>query len=246
MLIKECQFCGNTGAHPAAHIFPKSLLGVGPVAFKVYRMAGREPARRSQTGVYDRQLWCNDCELASAKLESYVAPYLQSLDNYKVPWRDPQGHPIEENGRALLWSVREIDAGILHRFVLSLLWRASASQREEVRGFSLGPYQARLREALRSSDANLLEPFPYIFRHEDETNLRAGYVTPFRSRYEGVRFVTLCAGGFAFDVKMSKSPVPEFCRSLVCRSEGPVLVLRHSIAETGVGRLMARRFQTGR
>lgn len=44
----------------------------------------------------NRQLWCSDCELASAKLESYVAPYLQSLDSYKVLRRDLQGHQIEK------------------------------------------------------------------------------------------------------------------------------------------------------
>jgi hypothetical protein len=57
---------------------------------------------------------------------------------------------VDSRGRQLLYECVGGDPVRLQLFALSVLWRASASKRLELKGFSLGPYQNRMRDILLS------------------------------------------------------------------------------------------------
>ena len=122
-----------------------------------------------------------------------------------------------------------------------MLWRASASKRRELIGFSLGPYEDRIRKLLRAQDIEELRHFPYLVRYELNEEMRGGFIHPARLRHDGVNFVRLIGGGLAFDVKISNQPLPQKFEYLANGPERPVLVRPYSLVETMEGRNIAKR-----
>lgn len=243
LMVKKCQFCGETRPHPKAHIWPRSLYrDEKGVPFKLVNLSGLERSKRSQTGIYDNALWCQTCEQLSNELDGYVARYLADVDDYLEPVVGDDGRPLlRPDGQVCVWTVKEIDPAKLQFFVLSVLWRASASKRRELIGFSLGPYEDRIRKLLRAQDIEELRHFPYLVRYELNEEMRGGFIHPARLRHDGVNFVRLIGGGLAFDVKISSQPLPDKFEHLASDPERPVVVMPYSLVETMEGRNIAKR-----
>ncbi len=236
---KMCAFCGKEGPHPEAHIWPRSLNRVEKgTALKVYKINGEVPPKTSQTGVYDSDLWCLSCEEASSALENQVTPFLLEIDKHKKHVLKSAGNPLLGTGPIEVSTIEKVDPAAMQRFVLSVLWRCSASNRPEVAKFTLGPYQERIREALQSKDNELLRPFDYFIRLESEPRLRGSFFTPANTKFSGVRYTRFSGGGFTFDVKMSSRPAPSDIRTGHSGTDGPVLLIGHTLLETADGRKM--------
>ena len=232
---KICQLCSKLGPHPDAHIFPKSLYrGERGVSFIAFEAAGRQPTRRSQSGIYDNQLWCQTCETMSAKLDDHVSHFLLNPVEYlesiqRISFDEPYNH----------YRMASIDPHKLHSFVLSVLWRASASTRLEVKKFTLGIYQEEIKEILRSSTL-IRNRFPFILRYEKNPLMRSGFICPSRYKFDGVNFVRFHGSGFAFDIKIGKGLLPTCLLPFTNAHNKPVTVLNYSLLETREGRALAQ------
>lgn len=237
--VKNCAFCDTEGPHPEAHIWPRALnLVEKGTALKIFKLTGEVPPKTSQTGLYDSNLWCLSCEEASAALENQVTPFLINIDEHKKQVLKSLGNPLMGTGPVEVFTIEGIDPAALQRFVLSVLWRCSASRRPEVAKFSLGPYQERIRLALRSQENELLLPFQYFIRLESEPMLRGGFITPANTKFSGVRYTRFSGAGFTFDVKMSSRPTPNDIKTGHSGTSGPVLLLGSTLPETADGRKM--------
>lgn len=232
--INECGFCSNVGPHPEAHIFPRALQRGDPgQAYKLINIGKVAPAKRSQTGIYDSELWCDECEARSSKLDTYAAETL--LDEKNIV---PVQGMVDFRGRQLLYECVGADPARLQLFALSVLWRASASKRPELKGFSLGPYQNRLRDILRTEDQQKLRRYPLLIQYEDVPDMRSGFFTPARSVKRD--FVIFRGGGFSFRVKMTNCPLTPGLKSFAIVPGSKVHLLAYSFVETPIGRSTVR------
>jgi hypothetical protein len=160
-ITKLCAFCGKVGPHPEAHILPRALHRGDPgQAFMIVQIGRIAPTKRSPTGIYDPELWCDECEARSSALDTYAAAILDAGNATPVP------DMTDDQGQQLLYQCVGADPIKLQLFALSVLWRASASKRPEVKAFSLGPYQDRVRDILLTEDSQKLVDYPLIIQLE--------------------------------------------------------------------------------
>jgi hypothetical protein len=193
-------------------------------------------------GFYDPALWCEACESESSKIENIVIPVLLDIDKHKSAVRTAIGKTINKNGEVLLWEL-SIDPLAMHKFVLSVLWRCSASTIPEFNRYSLNVYQQRILDALKSRNSEDLEAFPYILRYEKNPDLRGGFITPGPVKLDGVRFAHFTGGGLAYDVRMSKQPLPDYLCAFASGPKGPVYLMSYSLPTTRVGGALIKRVQ---
>jgi len=214
-------------------------LGDPGKAHLLVNLSGTQPPKRSQTGIYDDALWCESCERRSSEIDRDAAEYLSRAE-LATPLQEADNRPYQApDGRVLVWELKHAVPLRLHLFVLSVLWRASASTRDELKAFSLGPYQDRIKAILRSSDPIELASYGYLLRQERQHELRGGFILPTSVRYDEVNFVRFHGGGFCFDVKVSKAPMPDCFVALANGPVRPVRFMKFSLVETKEGQKLA-------
>lgn len=156
-------------------------------------------------------------------------------------WTNEHGNRFEKsNGECVLQEFEEVDSAQLHYFVLSVLWRASASRLVEFRSFDLGPYQDEVAKVVTGESIQNAHDFPFILRYDSDPVVSKGFFTPTRIPVEGVNFVRFFGAGFAFDVKVSNKPIPKSLKVVENEAGIPVKVLSFKLMDTGYGIQMAR------
>jgi hypothetical protein len=235
--VRTCQFCGNAGSHPEAHIFPRSFYKGEPgVPHALFRIGGVGRVKKSRKGLYDANLWCERCEGDSGRDDDYAAKALLNSENFI-----PVPGMIDFLGRQLVYKLANADPVKITLFILSVLWRASASRLLEVRSFSLGPYQDRVRDALMTRDPLKVTQFPVIIRRESVAELRSGFIPPSRAQHR--EFVLFHGGGFEFRAKMTNRRLPATLSNFLIKPGQPILIPRYSLEEIPLGKALAQHVQ---
>jgi hypothetical protein len=96
--------------------------------------------------------------------------------------------------------VKEYDYELLHRFVLSVLWRASVSSQKFFKGVDLGIHQESIKaSAFGDSNASSYPFFVGKLIYSTTDNLM---LAPFRRKFEGVNYWCVYIGDFHFFIKV--------------------------------------------
>jgi len=149
----------------------------------VQRSGSGTKIRSVQKGLREKLL-CAGCE---GKLNLYETPSAKT-------WRhllELPDHPTEANGKLLLSEtgnqglvLSNIDYSVFKLFLLSLLWRAGVSRREEFKEVELGPHAERLRSMIFKKDPGLCHEYPCIvFRLTGVEH--APLLNPIRDSWDG-------------------------------------------------------------
>jgi hypothetical protein len=226
--MRRCGFCGEWGKHPRAHIFPRSAVAAKGMPLILFNPRELAPTKRSQTGLYDEALWCLECERESALLDTYINESLFRCVDELAPI-------VDHSGNTICYQAKNLNTSKLCRFALSILWRSSASNLQELSRFSLGPYEDKVRGVLRSTDDGALCDFPLLLGIELDFTMRGAVFTPYRMKIEGVNFVVFSCGGFWFRVKVSGGPVPKICDTLAIFPGRSALVAPYQFSKTRMG-----------
>ena len=134
-----CRLCKQNRPLMKSHIFPEWLYT--PLYDKNHRffvLSTNENKRRGTRpkGIYERLL-CQECEVQMSKWEGYARG---------VFYGDDPRIKIEDNGgRVVLSGLRYTPFKL---FQMSLIWRASITNRQEVHKINLGPHAERFRKML--------------------------------------------------------------------------------------------------
>lgn len=134
-----CRLCKRNKPLMKSHIFPEWLYT--PLYDKNHRFSvpsTNENKRRGTRpkGIYERLL-CQECEVQLSEWEGYARG---------VFYGDDHGIKIEDNGgRVVLSGLRYTPFKL---FQMSLIWRASITNRQEVHKINLGPHAESLRKML--------------------------------------------------------------------------------------------------
>jgi hypothetical protein len=152
-----CKLCGLSQKLIKAHIIPESFFkeaSNGEGAQLISTNQNKFP-KRLPIGPYDEELLCKCCEEKFQELDDYGAKvFLSQHDQLFVP--------MFQNGQVEGFSSDKIDKEKLHRFIMSVLWRASASVHPFYSKVNLGPHTESVKKLIFEYDKNLASPYTFV------------------------------------------------------------------------------------
>lgn len=195
----RCKFCGSEATLIKAHIVPAGLYDRNEGskdAFKVISTDNPGRTTKSWTGIYDDDLVCRACEDRWDSWDSYAVKFLRNIE--KLATR------ITHNGALIAYQADEYDYDRLKLFFLSVAWRCAASQRREFCLVELGPYQAKLKEAIENNDPDNYAGLDVSLTRFDDTKLGTALLNPHRERFDGINYLRIYMYGYTVSIKMDR------------------------------------------
>ncbi len=216
----KCKLCNQEKKLIQAHIIPKSfhapLKEEGQTPIIITSKDGVYP-KRSQTGVYDVEIVCEDCEKMFSPWDDYGNKFLfQELhdENYVV-----------SNGERIAYNFGLCDYKKLKLFFISILWRASVSNQNMFGRVQLGSYEKKLKKLVLSNNPGDIEDFSVALSKFDAPANETGILNPDRTRYDGVIHYRLYLGGYMAIIKVSSQPTPKCFQGLYLAPEQNVFFI---------------------
>jgi len=183
---------------------------------------GRVKPRNMKDVTFDTDLTCGSCEGRMGKWEDYAKRALyegQGIQVLRYNEMDPKTR------KRVSWeSWTGLRYGVVKLFVLSVIWRLSASKAALGGDVDLGPHEERIRELLDSEDPGGEGTYNVGIHRVQLRGQPFDMVAAYRERVDGVWSVYLFAGGFLFITLVTRSPVPAYFGRVCLQSDGRVLV----------------------
>jgi hypothetical protein len=173
-----CKLCGTRAKLVKSHIIPKAFfrdIALAGKTLSAHSLVPGVPPRRIPTGVYG-QIICEACEQRLAHFDAYGIQFLR---------RDVSAFEVVGGNRELgLLRTGDVDYALLKIFLLSVLWRAHASQDEVFERVDLGKFEPVLRDMILAENPGRKEDFAtWLARCTGDEG--PGVFQPFRDREEG-------------------------------------------------------------
>lgn len=176
-----------------AHLIPRTFAAEVQVGKEHAVVRDADEYLSTQSGIWDRDILCGDCDTRIGKLEGDAKKYLAALR------ADAAGKPLG------LHRLAGIAGDDIIRFLAALLWKY-ASTKPAFGRIELGPYKQVLEDiAFRGA------PIPSSVNAIGFRLLRArgddgvfAYRTPVPDKKDGVNAMQLMVGGVVFFVKLDR------------------------------------------
>lgn len=225
-----CKLCGANRELVKAHIVPEAFFrvgrGPGDTALIMASSDPETPPKRRPIGVYDPELVCGECENRFQGWDAYAADlFINRLDEIFTP--------RVVDGDTIGFVANDVDYPRLKLFIISLLWRASASTQEFFGQVRLGPYEEHARAAVVSANPGMPQDFGTVFSRwvapPDLQGLTNAHMSPFRERWNGINMIRMYLGQVVAYVKVDQRPFTEpFVRALL-RPQQPLCLMARAI-----------------
>ncbi len=221
----KCCLCLQEKKLVDAHIIPKwAFMYLYPESkVQPLILIGTEGNKKSRVGVYDPNILCKECD-----------GFIGIFNNYgKKVFLEKQLEDSQFQG--LAYVIKDIKPEELKIFLLSVIWRASISKREEVKAISLGPYEDKIHNLLFKKKENKditpdLKEFSILISrfgeggYPDLTN--KNIQLPLFTRVDGVNFnIVYFPRGFKIYIKTDKRLISEPFNKLELK-DGDLIVLK--------------------
>jgi hypothetical protein len=218
--VGECRLCGKAGNLRKSHIISdflyKPLLNdKGKLEFaQLWNDTLPEPEYRTinflPTGWYERLL-CDDCERKLGKWETYARDVLRGEGSVRIaPTTD----------RITLY---DIDYQKFKLFQMSILWRASVSQRPEFAAVDLKDSEPSLRQMIASENPGAKDEFGCsLILLDGKDSLRIH--PPARVNNPDIESYYFVMGGFLWIYPIGDQSVDDFLRERMISTDG-ILIL---------------------
>nr|WP_314543443.1 hypothetical protein [uncultured Massilia sp.] len=151
--------------------------------------------KKSPIGVYDRSMWCRECEKSYGGWDDIAIRVLRTpLDAFA------------ENNFNYELDIGQEDLLALRLFFVSMLWRASTSTHHFYKRVSIGPHAKLAEKILRSNLFDDIEQFSTILTYSgfDEKIIPE----PVPVKHEGVNYFRFFLGRFIAEIKVDQRPTP--------------------------------------
>lgn len=145
-----CRYCDQPRPLVKAHIIPEAFfraIGVGKNAPLVFTsVPGYPHPKRAPIGVYDESILCDACERRFDKVDAYGTKIL--IHTLRGKALTPHRNPLQPQD-VVGFEAKNVDQGLLLRFLVATLWRASVSTHPFYAKVNLGQrYEAFGKEAV--------------------------------------------------------------------------------------------------
>ena len=229
-----CKLCLERPTHPRSHVVPEFLLKWTydeKQRFHYIRLRENgspeihQIQKMSEAGIdYDPGLLCRSCEELFNPWETYCSKAFYRWKKFK-----PENVRFEEAGTERFENAQIIPIRYapFRLFLLSLLWRISASGIDFCQHISLGAQEEKLRRMLLAQDPGSEDQFPCVFMNVslgDYPFLDFVDVN-FWVRGEEVGALRLIAEGFAFEFFTIPGTYPPVFRHFFASKNDKVVML---------------------
>jgi hypothetical protein len=214
-----CKLCGEERELIAAHIIPRSFYeplkdGSGPLRIGSNRR-GFYP-KRSPSGSYDTKLVCRNCEALFSPWDDYAQQLL--LNPAVAP------EVLKADGHPIAYVHRTFDYHRLKLFFVSLVWRASASNREFFSLINLGPFEETAKQMILSNNPKDSDTFG-IALAKFEHPLGRVMLDPDRTKYVDINYCRLYFAGYIACIKVDKRPAPAILQDFQLAPGRPLVII---------------------
>jgi len=175
----------------------------------------------SQTGEFDRNIICQHCDNSVlGKLERYASLVLYDRNPKTLEYRtDPDGTKYTY--------CAEFDYTQFKLFLLSVLWRASISNRPLFQEVSLGPHEKSIRRMLLKSDPGEQMKYPcLIMTYLNLDQFPSDVVAqPSQSRVNGGYVYKFLISGMVYIFYVSKHIIPDELKDCAINRKGELKII---------------------
>lgn len=190
----KCRACEEDKDLIRAHIIPHFFyrdLRAESKYLEVVPSQSSKRVRKSPVGEYDQTILCKECDQYLGKFDNYGKEVL--IDNI-YPFEK-----ISEFGAVAGWSITGCDPVRLKKFFLSILWRASISNRVFFNKVKLGPYEKIIKNYLWNQDSKNDSLGCVIAKFQASQiayKAEKTILDPDRLKYKGINYYRLYFGGY--------------------------------------------------
>lgn len=218
-----CKFCLKDKKLVRCHIIPRSFYKslLNPHALI---LSERSYPKRSQTGIYDENLVCEECETLFSSFDDYAYRFLSAdvPEEYLIVYKDDR----------VAYIIYDYNYDKIKLFFISLLGRASSSKHEIFSKVNTRPFESRLKEMISKQELGDTDEFSIALRRFEETSYSSGILDPHKTRFDGINFVVFYLGGFTIYMKVDKRLAPNFIRDVSIKPNKSLVILLTDIKKT--------------
>jgi hypothetical protein len=241
-MIGKCKLCGEEKELcKQSHIIPNFMYqDLFDEKNRLHAIHCKEgiPQERGcrQTGEFDKDILCHSCDNeVLGKLDRYASLIL--YDGYPKIAENSTG----PDGMVYTFCA-DIDYQQFKLFLLSILWRASISQREFFAEVQLGPHEKRIRKMLFNSEPGDQLEYPCLIMTYLHLNKYPGDIVaqPSRSRVNGGYVYKFLIGGMVYVFFISEHFIPDGLKDISINPKGELKVI-HSpprLARQAIGSML--------
>jgi len=163
----------------------------------IEKAKGIDKISKPPKGEYESELLCRECDgNRLGKYESYLG---KIISNTKLPKEQTPNCEkiINETGVEFL-RIENIDYKLLKLCLLTILWRASISQRPTYKNVSLGPYEEKIRKQLfEENPSSDMDIAIVVMSWRNDTNTATDIIAqPKRHRDNSKTYYSIILNGY--------------------------------------------------
>lgn len=217
-----CKFCLKDKKCVKAHIIPNSLYEPIFNAKKGMLILSNQPEnypKKQHTGIYDENIVCEECERLFSKLDDYANSFFSAeicVDSF-----------IVENNEKVAYIINNYDYNNLKVFLISLLWRASASSQSLFYNVNIGPFENQIKEMIKNNDPGDENTFSFILTRYDNSLASRANLGPFKGKWydSDINCYVFYLFGWKCFIKIDQHHPPEFMRLFMAKPNQPLIIL---------------------
>jgi hypothetical protein len=232
-----CKLCGLSRKLIKAHIIPESFFRESSKGTHTRLISNNlnEFSKQAPVGIYDREILCEQCEKKFGPLDEYGGKVF-------ISEHDSLFSAVKNVGEVVGFCSDKIDKEKLHRFILSVLWRASVSKQRFYEKVCLGVHEEVVKSLMFSLDKNKAKQFSIVIARwvsqpalEPVTKIQ---LNPEKVKLSGVNSYVFYFGKTIVYVKVDQRPFPADFTNLAFYSSSDLLVVARSLDKSKELKLM--------
>jgi hypothetical protein len=215
-----CKLCKHNKKTVKSHIIPESFYRDIKESDKpLIIISGKEGehTKRSQIGLYDPNILCDDCEKSFHQYDDYgIQVILKSI---------LKKEPVTDNNETIGYEINGIDYKKFKLFFMSILWRAGISSMKEFNKVDLGSHLMNLEDKIKSDNPGTIHDFAVLLTEQKFLDDMPIMVIPHKVRFfDGLNFFEISLGRYKAFIKVDKRNILQDKIPYVLNPDKPLLV----------------------
>lgn len=230
--MKPCRLCGGAGTFIQAHVIPEAFFRPlrikGETPLLVVGVQGALP-KRAHIGVYDKKLLCASCETKFSSADTYGTDVL--LTGFERHFKE-----LQRENHTIAYEGSGVDKLRLLEFLVSVLWRASASGEAFYKNVRLGVHEKLAKDTLFVSPVFIPSVFDAVLTRWSEVDVdgmpTTAVLNPHREKWGGINAYRIYLGKVVAHIKVDQRPFAQPFASMSLQASGPCRLVTRALSHS--------------